>query len=181
MPDRTRQAILDAAAATLPTNSGASLADVAAAAGVGRTTVHRHFPTRETLLTGVAVAAIDRIDDVITGCRLEEGPAPDVLRRLADALVPLAHEFRFLDVGPEIWRLGGELSRRWYRVVDRLEALVERGKREGDLRPDIPTPWLVDLLSAAVGCAGESIDDGRVAQAEAPRLLVEVLLRGAGR
>ncbi|HUW15956.1 MAG TPA: TetR family transcriptional regulator, partial [Actinomycetes bacterium] len=48
--DRTRRAVLDAAARLFGKNSTASLSDVAAAAGVGRTTVHRCFATREELV-----------------------------------------------------------------------------------------------------------------------------------
>jgi AcrR family transcriptional regulator len=175
----TRRLILDAAATVLPTNAAASLADVAAAAGMGRTTVHRHFATREDLLTALAIDAIERLDAALTDCRLDEGPVPEVLARAAQALVPLSDEFRFLEVGPEVWKVGGELEKRWYRLADRLETVVERGKREGDIRPDLPTAWIVDLVASAVWCAGDSIRDGRIAPNDAPRLLVDVLLNGA--
>ncbi|MGF1663597.1 MAG: TetR/AcrR family transcriptional regulator [Kineosporiaceae bacterium] len=175
----TPAAILEAAARILPTNSGTTLAEVAAAAGLGRTTVHRYFPTREDLLAALAVDALDRIEAALADCRLDDGPVPDVLARVAAALVPMSDEFRFLEVGPEVWKVGGELDTRWYRLSDRLEAVVDRGKRDGDLRPDLPTAWIVDLVASAVWCAGDSIRDGRVAPREAPRLLVEVLLHGA--
>lgn len=176
----TRRAILDAAAAVLPTNSAASLADVAAAAGMGRTTVHRHFATREDLLTALAVDAIERLDTAVTACRLDDGPVPAVMSRIATALVPMADEFRFLEVGPEVWQVGGEVEKRWYRLADRLEAVVDRGKREGDIRSDLPTAWIVDLVASAVWCAGDSIRDGRIARNDGPGLLVDVLLNGAG-
>jgi AcrR family transcriptional regulator len=174
----TRRAILDAAARVLPTNSAATLAEVAAAAGLGRTTVHRHFPAREDLLGALAVDALDRIEAAVAGCRLDDGPVPEVLSRVAAALVPMADEFRVLEVGPEVWKVGGELDTRWYRLADRLEAVVDRGKREGDIRVDLPTAWIVDLVASAVWCAGDCIRDGRVAPREAPRLLVEVMLHG---
>ena len=47
---RTRRAILDAAVGALARDASASLAEVASAAGVGRTTVHRYFPERADLL-----------------------------------------------------------------------------------------------------------------------------------
>lgn len=177
-PNRTR--ILDAAATVLPTNSAASMAEIAAVADVARTTVHRHFPTRQALLSALAARAIDVISATVDSCELDDGPVPHVLRRLTEALVPQSHQFRFLEVGPDVWQVG-DLEKRWFRLADRLEGLVERGKRQGELREDIPTAWFVDLISSALWCAGESIDDGRVARADAPRLIVEVLLRGAGR
>ncbi|WP_159149695.1 TetR family transcriptional regulator, partial [Dietzia lutea] len=43
---RTRSAILDAAVEVLAEDRQASMADIATAAQVGRTTVHRYFPER---------------------------------------------------------------------------------------------------------------------------------------
>jgi AcrR family transcriptional regulator len=175
----TRHRILAAAADVLSVNPGATVADVAASAGLGRTTVHRLFPTRDALVRALAIDAIDRLDAALNACHLDEGSAPEVLARVAAALVPISHEFRFLEAGPDVWELDGEVSKRWYRLADRLEAVVERGKRSGHLRSEIPTAWLVDLVAVGVWCAGASIDDGRIARNDAARLLVEVLLRGA--
>lgn len=43
--ERTRGAIVDAAIARLAADAGAPLSDIAAAARVSRTTVHRYFPS----------------------------------------------------------------------------------------------------------------------------------------
>ena len=43
---RNHAALLDAAAAVLAVDPSASLAEVAARAGLGRATLYRHFPTR---------------------------------------------------------------------------------------------------------------------------------------
>lgn len=51
---RNREAIVDAAARLLEHSRAASLSDVAAAAGFSRSTVYRHFKTREDLLEAVA-------------------------------------------------------------------------------------------------------------------------------
>lgn len=176
--ERTRAAILDAAAALLPKDAGASLSEVATAAGVGRTTVHRYFPTREALLNALAKEAIDRLDSALTQARLHDGPVPAVLARVADLVIPLADEFRFLEVGPAIWDLDG-LSDRWDSLARRLEALVDHGKREGTLRPDLPTAWVVDLFAGAVFTAGDAISCGRLARNDATRLVLDVLLHGA--
>ncbi|MEM7588506.1 MAG: TetR family transcriptional regulator, partial [Acidobacteriota bacterium] len=42
-----REAVLDAAALLFTENPGASMAALAEAAGVGRATLYRYFPTRE--------------------------------------------------------------------------------------------------------------------------------------
>ncbi len=52
--ERTRKAILDAAMTVLADNPSASLTDIAAAADVGRSTVHRYYPERTDLLRALA-------------------------------------------------------------------------------------------------------------------------------
>jgi serine phosphatase RsbU (regulator of sigma subunit) len=52
--ERNREAILEAAARLMEQSPGASLADVADAAGVSRSTVHRHFGSREALRAAAA-------------------------------------------------------------------------------------------------------------------------------
>jgi serine phosphatase RsbU (regulator of sigma subunit) len=51
---RNRARILDAAERLLQQSSAATLADIAAAAGVSRSTVHRHFADRDRLVAAVA-------------------------------------------------------------------------------------------------------------------------------
>ena len=46
---RTREAILDAAAAALSRDHRATVQEIAEAAGVGRSTIYRYFPTRGEL------------------------------------------------------------------------------------------------------------------------------------
>jgi TetR/AcrR family transcriptional repressor of mexCD-oprJ operon len=49
MADRTQMAILDAVARVLRWRPDAALADIADEAGVGRATLYRYFPTRQSL------------------------------------------------------------------------------------------------------------------------------------
>lgn len=175
--DRSRRAILDAAAVVLTKDPGASTAQISQEAGIGRTTLHRYYPNREALVEALAVDALDRVDAALTKCRLDDGPAPQILRRVTDELVPLAREFQFLEVGASVWAQGA-LNERWYQMTDRLRSVVERGKRDGDLRADLPTAWVVDVIASTVVCAGESIVDGRIARNDGPQLVLDVLLHG---
>ena len=175
---RTRRAILDAAAALLVKDASASLADVAAAAGMGRTTLHRHFATRDDLLRALALDAITRIGDAVDGSRPADGSATDAFARVADAVVPLADEFRFLELGPAVWDLP-ELLDRWFSLTRILEEVVERGKREGDLRPELPTALVVDVFAGALWSVGDAVREGRLARVDAARLFVDLVLQGA--
>ncbi|WP_435061755.1 TetR/AcrR family transcriptional regulator [Amycolatopsis thermoflava] len=68
--DRTRSAILSAAATLLGRDYQAKLAEIANAAGVGRTTLHRYFPDRATLIKAA-------VEDSVADAAIDQGPALD--------------------------------------------------------------------------------------------------------
>ena len=174
-PESTRETVLRAAAALLAADSGASLAESATAAGVGRTTVHRAFPTRSDLLTALALDAVDRLREAISSARLDEGSAPEAVERVVETVLPLADELRFLEAGPEVWDLP-ELQDAWWDVTASLDSLVERGQREGTLRPDVPAEVVVEAFVGMLWGVWQGVHDGRVARTTASRHLVNLAL-----
>lgn len=176
--DRARAAILEAAARLLAKDPSATLVEIATAAGVGRTTVHRYFPTRAALVHALAPAAIDRVRTAIATAAPPDRPAPHALAAVAEAVMPLADEMRFLDAGPEVWDLP-EMRDAWWTVTASLAELVDRGKREGSLRADLPTEVAVEAFVGALWGVSDGIHEGRVAPARAAAQLVDLLLMGA--
>ena len=174
-PDTTRETVLRAAATLLATDSGASLAEIASAAGVGRTTVHRAFPTRADLLTALALDAVAHLREALDSARLDDGAVPDVLERVIDAVLPLADQLHFLDAGPEVWDLP-QLQDAWWSLTTSLDALVERGQREGSVRPDVPAEVIVEAFTGMLWSVWQGVHDGRVAPATASRHVVTLAL-----
>jgi AcrR family transcriptional regulator len=174
-PEATREAVLRAAATLLAADASASLAEIGAAAGVGRTTVHRAFPTRSDLLTALALDAVDRLREAIASARLDDGSAPEAVERVVESVLPLADELRFLEAGPEVWDLP-ELQDAWWDITASLDALVERGQREGTLRPDVPAEVVVEAFVGMLWGVWQGVHDGRVARASASRHLVTLAL-----
>ena len=72
MADRTQMAILDAAARVVRRRPDAAMADIADEAGVGRATLYRYFPTRESLLRGVAHTGTAELADGIEAANFDE-------------------------------------------------------------------------------------------------------------
>jgi len=172
-----RDVVLRAAAALLATDSGASLAEIAAAAGVGRTTVHRVFPTRGDLLTALALEAVERLTSALGAARLDDGPATAVLARVVEEVLPLADELAFLDSGPEVWDLP-QMRDAWWSVTASLDTLVQRGQLEGDIRGDIPAEVVVEAFTGILLGVWNGVRDGRVAPATATRHVVTLTLAG---
>jgi AcrR family transcriptional regulator len=150
---RTRRAILDAAVAVLSQNSGASLGDIAAAADVGRTTVHRYFPERSDLISALGAQALEQVAAAAQRARLGEGPAPDAIVRLCRELFELGDLLMIMIVDPQIlaepeWQEETETDRA-------ILELVARGQREGTVDPEVPPLWVQHVLWALLYTAWE--------------------------
>ena len=75
--DRVAEAILDVAADLLARGGEPpSMADIAAAAGVARATLYRHFPTREQLLQALSTTARDATATRLAEADLDAVPVP---------------------------------------------------------------------------------------------------------
>src|SRR5262245_59105737 len=93
--NRTRRAILSAAASVFAGNRSATLADVAETAGVGRSTLHRYFADRDELIGSVVADSYRAIHRAIADADLTQGSAIDAMRRLVANLVELGDRLLF--------------------------------------------------------------------------------------
>lgn len=150
---RTRRAILDAAVALLSTDPTASLGDVATAAGVGRTTVHRYFPERADLLTAIGTDILGKVQAATDRARLGDGPAAQALERLCQEYFELGDALTLIFDSPQLMNWSGwEAETPADRQVLRT---VERGQAEGDVDPRAPAQWLLGVLWALLYSAWE--------------------------
>lgn len=140
---RTRQAILDAAIDVLGRNAAASLGDIAAAAQVGRTTVHRYFAERSDLLAAVRVEGNERLNRATQVARMAEGSG-------AEALLRLCREY--FDLGPLLSLVFSEPAlvgdeNCWDPHNDvAFRRVVERGHADGSIDAELPGEWLENLM-----------------------------------
>lgn len=135
--ERTRKAILDAAMTVLADHPTASLSDIATAADVGRSTVHRYYPERTDLLRALArhvhelsTAAIDRADPT-------HGPADAALRRVVECQLDLGPIVLYVYSEPTI--LADPELAAYLDTGD--EAIVEVLNRASVDRPEYPPGW----------------------------------------
>ena len=145
---RTRNAILDAAMSVLADNPTASLGDIAAAAAVGRSTLHRYFAERTDLLHALARHVHDLSNAAIEHAEPDCGPAVEALRRVVECqldlgpIVPFIYNEPTIAANPELATLldtGDEV------IVDVLNRASMRGSAGP---PDWPRLVFWALLNA---------------------------------
>ena len=179
---RTRRAILDAAVAVLSADRSASLGDVAQAAQVGRTTLHRYFPERADLVEAIGTEAVERTRAAIVAARLDDGDPVAALRRLA---------FEYFDLGPWYVVLSNELPdcepEFWAEseaAEEPVRELLRHGQAEGVFDDQLTVSWLVRTLWWMLFNAWAMHDEGEATRADALRMAVRniegvALARGA--
>ncbi|AEE44957.1 TetR/AcrR family transcriptional regulator [Cellulomonas fimi] len=143
---RTRRAILDAAVRTLARDTGASLAQIADAADVGRTTLHRYFPERGDLLAAVADEAGTRLTEVAARARLHEGPGLDAILRACQECLQLGDllTLLFTDVVPL------DSCEPADGFTTALDGACARGLADGSLDPRLTPGWVQGTVWAAL-------------------------------
>lgn len=137
----TRRRILLAAARVLARREAASMAEIAAEADITRGTLYRHFPGRETLVHALEAAANDEAGRRLAEANLDQVPVSEGLARATRALVT---------VGADFVVLLRERRPPEPAFTAPLEALLERGREEGQLRTDVSVATLVESLLALV-------------------------------
>jgi TetR/AcrR family transcriptional regulator, mexCD-oprJ operon repressor len=144
---RVSAAILEAAAAVLAERGEqASMADVAAAAGMARATVYRYFPNREALFESLGRLAVEEAGERLQAGRLQDVPVPEAFERAVRALVAVGDSF--VVVSRENARPDpAEFER---RVASPLRKLIERAQSLGEVRDDLPASWLMESLIGIV-------------------------------
>jgi AcrR family transcriptional regulator len=119
---------------------------IAVLAGVGPGTVHRHFPTKQSLVSAVVASRLGRLAE-----RAEQLSA-DPASNFFEFLVELAGEARHNLVLTEALggALGAEAEQSAQRLSRALESLLEAAQRSGAVRPDLTVSDLHAIIIGAL-------------------------------
>ena len=154
---------------------GAGVAEVAAAAGVGRATLYRHFPTRESLLEAIRSQSLTDGWQALEDCRLDEGSPTDALKRLMAAWLELGDRYRVVVANPS--KPDNHAARaREEAMGDALQKLVERGQAMDEFRQDLPGRWGAATMGALLVAMIREVGEGTVPRTDAHAVLIETVL-----
>lgn len=175
---RTRRAILSATASELARDRSATLADIARAADVGRTTLHRYFPDRDELVKAAIVDSFAAVEESVRGAAIDQGPVPEAMRRLVAALVDVGDRLAFMFGDP---RMLGQLEAAGWAPdtsVPTTVSLIERGQAEGVFDPDVGAEWIEQVLWALVYTGWEAAEKGQLPKHGVTAVVIRTLENG---
>lgn len=172
---RTRTAILDATASVLARDRTATLPEIAAAAQVARSTVHRYFTDRDRLIYEATLDSIRVISDIMVAAATDEGPAIDAMRRLITTLVPEGDRIVFLFADPAVLR---DIPAEHLPNSEPVLELIRRGQQQGTFDPEISAEWIRIALFGLLIKASREAAYGQVPQHSVVPTLIRIFERG---
>ncbi|MGI8713440.1 MAG: TetR/AcrR family transcriptional regulator [Solirubrobacteraceae bacterium] len=171
---RNRARILDATADAIAADPMASLARIAARAGVSRVTLYAHFPSRDALMDALTARSAQEVTAALTAARPQDGPAGAAMERVLIAASDTIGRYRGLVIINQ--RLApAELRRRTGPAIAVVRSLILRGQRSGTFDPELSAEWLLTVVVDLIHSASRQV----TMDAMTPEAAQHALLRSA--
>lgn len=166
---RNLEAIIDAAVPLLCEHPRASMQQIAAAAGLHRATVHRHFPSRDDLLDELRQRAYIQSYEGLAGVMASPSAEPgDTLERAAAVLIAPGDRYRLHLY--TTWRSTAN-EHRAVEIGEGLVAIVTAAQAAGQARQDLPAAQLAAIFGGLIFALLPQIADGSTTVAGAARTI----------
>ncbi|GLP70915.1 TetR family transcriptional regulator [Streptomyces sp. TUS-ST3] len=172
---RNLEAVLTTGARMLAADPGASIASIAAEAGVDRRTVYRRFASREDLLAAIYAARLTAIEQAIEDARLREAPVAVALHRYVENIIAVN---RTWPVDLTRMLADDSVHARRDAGIAEVDMFLRRATDEGLLRPDLPSGWTSALLPQLMHLVSRQLPE--LSPGQAADVVVDTLLNGLG-
>lgn len=177
--ERSVRAILEAAERVLSTDPGATMEQIASAAGVARTTIHRRFAHRQALIDTLASSAAHQLAQAVEDGRPDTAPPLVALHRITANVLEVKSAWAFaleVPAGP-----GSEAAALHQGIARRCVTVLERARAEKLIDEAADLHWVQRVYYALLGESlhGSTDDTGVDSDTLAARL-IDTLLHGAG-
>lgn len=177
--NRTERAIVAAAVRTWASERGATLPEIAEAAEVGRTTLHRYFPERDGLVRAAVEHALEVIGTALADAQPDTGHPLEAMRRVVAALASVSEAIMFVFGDQSLMRdvvpnAEPELPAPHEPVID----LIRRGQAEGVFDDQLTAEWIQQVLWAVSYTAFEQVTQGVLAKFDVAATVTRTLEQG---
>lgn len=156
---RNRDAIIEASLGVLGSNPHASVADVAAAAGISRSTLYAHLPSRRALVEAAFRRAISLLDRDLTNLDPALGPR-DSLDRLVGASSWVLGSLPSIMSAAEQEVDHAQLRRMRTGSLAGIQRILEKGRSEGVFRTDQDVRWQAQCVLAVTQAGALRVKSG---------------------
>ncbi len=175
--ERSVRAILEAAERVLAQEPGASMEQIAAAAGVARTTIHRRFASRQALIEALAASAARQLAQAVDDGRPDTAPPLVAMHRITANVLEVKSAWAFalgLPAAP-----GGEAAALHQDIARSCTAVLKRAQDDKLIDQAADLDWVRRVYYALIGESLHGNADGADPDTLAARI-VDTLLHGAG-
>jgi AcrR family transcriptional regulator len=175
--ERSVRVILEAAERVLAEEPGASMEQIAAAAGVARTTIHRRFANRQALIEALASSAARQLARAVDDGRPDTAPPLVAMHRITANVLQVKGAWAFAleqstDPDSEAVALHQDIGRRCITVL-------KRAQDDGLIDEAADLDWVRRVYYALIGECLHDNADGADPDTLATRI-IDTLLHGAG-
>ena len=175
---QSEKAIIEASIQTLLDNPSAGMSEIAAAAGVGRATLYRHFDSREVLIEKLVLICVEELETASEPIQHLTGRA--AIEAYIEVKMPLADRFHFLTM---LWTSVEDreaIQQIDKQLISEMGALVDQAKAAGEIKPDLPTKWIVAFYDSILMAAWWLIASGDLTIDEAVVYTKQSFFSGCG-
>ncbi|KUN18165.1 TetR family transcriptional regulator [Streptomyces antibioticus] len=159
----------------LAADPAASIASIAAEAGVDRRTVYRRFANRDDLLAAIYEARLTAIEHAIEDARLREAPVAVALHRYVENIIAVNRTWP-VDLARMLAE--GSVHARRDASIEEVDAFLRRATDEGLLRTGLPEGWASALLPQLMHLVSRQLPE--LSPGQAADVVVDTLLNGIG-
>ena len=172
---RTPAAILAAAARLLAEDADASMADLAGAAGVGRATLYRYYPSREALIAALSTEARAELAGRLADAGLEAVGVEEAIGRIVRAVLTVGDRYAVL-VREQVKT---DPAAEEPAFTEPIRSVLQRGIDERLLGADVPVEVQLALFGGALRAGVRLVSEGRLGHEDAAAAVTRAYLDGA--
>jgi TetR/AcrR family transcriptional regulator, mexCD-oprJ operon repressor len=171
---RNRDAIIEATLTTLSERPGASVGDIAVAAGVSRGTLYGHFTSRRALVLAAFRWMMSEADSHFSAIDPDLATPESVNELIATSWWVLGH-LSGMTSAARTELTASELRRLHEEPLARIRLLIARGRAEGVFRSDQSLGWQTECFYAILQTGAAQIRDGQLLEPQAAAEMVTTI------